>query len=146
MALRVGLVLSVVATSLAGCAAEAQRFDWDELGASFCRHAVAEDVAALGPFLTPGLRDLIGRASAGGAVPARMLLQGYDAAATGCTATTRNAAIVEVRRTAPGQPAWTDYLVVVPERDGSTRIDDILFATRRSDTLRERLRLILAAN
>ena len=36
-------------------------------------------------------------------------------------------------------PAWREWLVIVPERDGTTRIDDILFSTRRSDTLRARL-------
>jgi hypothetical protein len=30
--------------------------------------------------------------------------------------------------------------VIVPEMDGSSRIDDVLFATRKSDTLRARLR------
>ena len=36
-------------------------------------------------------------------------------------------------------PSWTEYLVIVPEADGASRIDDVLFATRRSDTLRARL-------
>ena len=29
--------------------------------------------------------------------------------------------------------------MIVPEADGTSRIDDVLFATRRSDTLRARL-------
>ena len=36
-------------------------------------------------------------------------------------------------------PAWTEYLVIVPEADGTSRVDDVLFASRRSDTLRARL-------
>ncbi len=38
-----------------------------------------------------------------------------------------------------GGPSWSDYLVIVPATDGTMRIDDVLFATRRSDTLRARL-------
>jgi hypothetical protein len=68
-----------------------------------------------------------------------VFFQAYDAEVD-CEAATRNAALVEIRRRGGGgAPAWSDYLVVVPERDGTTRIDDILFATRRSDTLRTRL-------
>lgn len=52
---------------------------------------------------------------------------------------TISAAIVQVERSAPGGPSWNEYLVIVPERDGTTRIDDVLFATRKSDTLRNRL-------
>jgi hypothetical protein len=125
-------------------AAEAQRFDWSELGVAFCRAAVAEDVSALGPVITPSLRQLIEAAGRRGGFPPRVLLQSYDAAAPRCEVATRNAALVDIRRTAASGASWTDYLVVVPEPDGSTRIDDILFSTRRSDTLRERLRLILS--
>jgi hypothetical protein len=72
-------------------------------------------------------------------LPPRAFFQAYDAE-VGCEPSTRNAALIEIRRSAGGgSPSWTDYLVVVPERDGTTRIDDILFATRRSDTLRTRL-------
>jgi hypothetical protein len=58
-----------------------------------------------------------------------------------CLVRTHTAALVEIRRSTPGgaAPAWSEYLGVVPERDGTTRIDDVLFATRRSDTLRSRL-------
>jgi hypothetical protein len=60
------------------------------------------------------------------------------------SAHTRNAALVEIRRSGRNgaAPSWTEYLVVAPEPDGTTRIDDVLFATRRSDTLRARLRAI----
>lgn len=51
---------------------------------------------------------------------------------------TRNAALIEITRSGPkgAAPSWTEYLVVTPEADGGSRIDDVLFATRRSDTLR----------
>jgi hypothetical protein len=73
--------------------------------------------------------------------PARVLFQTYANEVPVCQVRTRNAALVEVRRSNAGgaAPAWTEYLVIVPERDGTTRIDDVLFATRRSDTLRARL-------
>jgi hypothetical protein len=44
-----------------------------------------------------------------------------------------------IPRAGGGAPAWTEYLVVVPAPDGTTRVDDVLFATRKSDTLRARL-------
>ena len=43
-------------------------------------------------------------------------------------------------------PAWTEYLVIVPQLDGTSRIDDILFATRRSDTLRSRMSTLAGWN
>ena len=70
-----------------------------------------------------------------------MLFQTYTNVVPVCEARTRNAALVEIRRSKPGgaAPSWTEYLVIVPEADGTSRIDDVLFATRRSDTLRARL-------
>jgi hypothetical protein len=125
-------------------AAEAQRFNWNEIGTTFCQHAIAGDVAGMAPILSPSLQQLIAAAGRRGDVPPRILLQSYDAPAPRCEVRTRNAAIVEIARTASGSGiTWVDYLVVAPEPDGTTRIDDILFSTRRSDTLRERLRLIL---
>ena len=52
-------------------------------------------------------------------------------------------ALVEVERSNPNgaPPSWKEYLVIAPERDGTSRVDDVLFATRRSDTLRARLRI-----
>jgi hypothetical protein len=135
----------VAAAQLTGAGgAAAQRFNWDAIGAAYCQHAVREEIAAMAPILTPSLRLLIEAAERRGSVPPRMLLQSYDAQAVECRARTRNAAIIEVdRAVAGGAASWTDYLVVVPEADGSTRIDDILFSTRRSDTLRSRLAIIL---
>ena len=74
-------------------------------------------------------------------MPARVLFQSYTNEVPVCEAHTRNAALVEINRSKPGgaPPAWTEYLVIVPEADGTSRIDDVLFATRRSDTLRARL-------
>ena len=136
------VVLALLA-GLSGCApaTEPTRYDWDPIGREFCRAALAEEVGALGARVTPELASLL--AAAEGRVPARLLLQGYDAAATGCSVRTRNAALVEIRRDVAGGPGWVDTLVMVPEADGSTRIDDILFGTRPSDTLRARLGLVL---
>lgn len=146
MAMRQVAAAAALVAATAGCAAERPLYNWDEIGAEFCRHVVAEDIAGLGPLLTPSLRSLIARASARGPVPPRLLLQGYDLPASGCTARTRNAAIVDIAREAPGRATWQDQLVMVPERDGSTRIDDILFGTRSTDTLRERLRLLTSGS
>jgi hypothetical protein len=138
--LRTGFAAAAVAVAVASCA-EAQRFDWDHIGEAYCQAAQAGDLRSLGPALSPSLRRMMEGAAQRGDVPPRLLLQAYDAPAH-CAARTRNAAIVEVRREPAGGAGWTDYLVMVPEADGSTRIDDILFATRRSDTLRERLRML----
>jgi hypothetical protein len=139
-----GRLAAAWVAAAAASAAEAQGFNWDGIGQAFCRAAVAEDVRGLAPVLSPSLRQLIEAAGRQGGASTRMLLQGYDAPAPGCTVRTRNAAIVEVRRVTAGGDGWTDYLVVAPEADGTTRIDDILFATRRSETLRERLRIMRA--
>jgi hypothetical protein len=125
-----------------GAALAAGDFDWDELGAEFCRLTLAGDMAGMPNVLSPSLVGLIRAASASAALPpARTLFQTYANAGPECRARTLNAAIVEIHRSNAGgaSPAWTEYLVIVPERDGSTRIDDVLFATRRSDTLRSRL-------
>jgi hypothetical protein len=137
------LAMAALAGALSLAAAQpaaAQRFDWSEIGAAFCRHAIAGDMAAMGPILTAPLRELMQTAARRGTTSPRFFVQSYDAAAPGCTVRTRNAAIVEIERTvAGGGQSWIDYLVMVPEADGGTRIDDILFSTRRSDTLRTRL-------
>jgi hypothetical protein len=119
----------------------AQRFNWDQLGQDFCRYSAANDLPNLNRIITPDLAAMIQAAYSRrqGELPPRVFFQAYDAEVD-CEAATRNAALVEIRRRGGGGvPAWSDYLVVVPERDGTTRIDDILFATRRSDTLRTRL-------
>ncbi len=139
------LIALLTACALAGPAnAQSQRFDWDAIGVEFCKRALAGDVAGLGPLLTPSLRGAIETAVARATtdVPATYLLQSYSNPAPRCAPSTRNAALIEIERSGPGgiQPSWREYLVVVPLADGSTRIDDMLFATRRSDTLRERLR------
>jgi hypothetical protein len=74
-------------------------------------------------------------------MPPQVLFQSYTNVVPVCEARTRNAAIVEIRRSKAGgaHPSWTEYLVIVPEADGTSRVDDVLFATRRSDTLRARL-------
>ena len=88
--------------------------------------------------------DIAAASRNAGALPARVLFQSYTNEVPVCEARTLNAALIEVRRSGPrgGAPAWREWLVVVPEPDGSTRIDDVLFATRRSDTLRARLKAL----
>lgn len=118
------------------------KFNWDDLGAEFCRLTVAGDMNAMPTVLAPSLVALINRAAAKSEIPtARTLFQTYQNEVAGCTANTISPAIVGIRREASsGAPAWTDQLVVAPQMDGTSRIDDVLFATRRSDTLRARLK------
>ena len=124
------------------------RFDWDDLGAEFCRLTLAGDMEGLWPLLTADLRNAIDAAAANPEMlPARVLFQTYTNEVPVCRARTRNVALVEIERSKPGgaPPSWTEYLVVVPEADGTSRIDDVLFASRRSDTLRARLAYFAAS-
>ena len=145
--LRAALVLALVAGTQAE--AQSQRFNWDAIGVAWCQRALAKDVRGLGPLLTPSLAQAIETAvaRADGPVSPTLLLQSYSNPAPVCTARTRNVALVEIGRSGPGgaAPAWTEYLVIVPQPDGSNRIDDVLFATRRSDTLRTRLNALARA-
>ncbi len=142
------LTLAVLAVLAAAPAAAAQksRYNWDALGAEFCRLSVAGDVAGLRPLLSAALNQALEAASPI-AMPPRVLFQSYTNAVPECTAHTRNAALVQIDRSKPGgaPPSWTEYLVIVPEPDGSSRIDDVLFATSRNDTLRARLAYFAAA-
>ncbi|HLS58373.1 MAG TPA: hypothetical protein VK022_01980 [Paracoccaceae bacterium] len=132
-----------LAAALAACASAepSPQYDWDAIGRDFCRAAVSRDLDALAPVVTPELGWLLGQAE--GRVPPQYLFQGYDVEGASCTPRTRNAALIDIRRDVEGGTGWVDTLVVVPEADGSTRIDDILFGTRRSDTLRARLGALL---
>lgn len=117
-------------------------YDWNDLGAEFCRLTLLGDLSAMRPILSEQLAADIRAAAARTTLPpARVLFQSYTQEVPVCQVRTRSAAIIEIQRSNPGgaAPAWTEYLVVVPEHDGTTRIDDVLFATRRSDTLRARL-------
>jgi len=122
--------------------AQSRRFNWDQLGAAFCQATLAGDYAQLRPLLTDSLAGEV-EAQAGNPrlQPPRTLFQSYTNEVPVCTARTRNAAILEITRSNPGgaAPIWREYAVIVPEVDGTSRIDDVLFATRRSDTLRARL-------
>jgi hypothetical protein len=138
------LIAAGLAALLASAAAaEARtRFDWDALGAEFCRLSLAGDLDAMAPLLTPSLVQDIRAAAANPGLPdPRVLFQSYVNEVPVCEAHTRNAAIIAITRSMPGgaAPAWTEYVEVVPMADGTTRIDNVLFATRRSDTLRARL-------
>jgi len=143
---RFPLVAMLILTLSVAVAAEARTkkssVNWDDLGAEFCRLTLAGDMSGLRPLLSDSLAGAIAAAAANPAMPpARVLFQSYTNQVSNCTADTRNAALVEIKRSNAGgaPPSWTEYLVIVPERDGTSRIDDVLFATRRSDTLRARL-------
>jgi hypothetical protein len=122
--------------------AGAAQFNWDGLGQEFCRLSVAGDVAGLRAIFTQGLNRALDAAIGNPTlVPPNVLFQTYTNVVPACSAKTRNAALVEIDRGNPprGVPSWIEYLVIAPEADGSSRIDDVLFATRKSDTLRARL-------
>ena len=139
-------LLAALAALAAAPAAAAPRYDYDALGAEFCRLSVAGDLAGLRPLFTAELNRAIDAAAANPAtLPPQVLFQTYTNVVPVCSATTRNAAIVEIRRSKPGGAAWSEYLVIVPQIDGTSRVDDVLFATRRSDTLRARLAYFAAA-
>lgn len=134
----------ILATALLGAVpATAQgRFNWDKLGAEFCRLSLAGDLDGMRDILSPSLMAEIEAASRNPELlRPNVLFQSYMNEVSLCRAETRNAALVAITRSNPGgaSPSWTEYLVVAPEPDGTTRIDDVLFATRRSDTLRARL-------
>jgi hypothetical protein len=137
--------LLVAAAALGGLfaapAGAASRFNWNALGLEFCRLTLAGDIAGLRPLLTADLRAALDTAAANPELTSPgVLFQSYSNEVPVCEAQTRNAALVEIRRSSRGDgPSWTEYIVVVPEIDGTSRIDDVLFATRRSDTLRARL-------
>lgn len=118
-------------------------YDWTALGTEFCARSLAGDLAGIRPLISGELAADIDRAAATGPLPpTRILFQTYENAVPVCRVRTMSAALVEVERSNPNgaPPAWKEYLVIAPERDGTSRIDDVLFATRRSDTLRARLR------
>lgn len=141
---RLLLVLAVAGLSPAGPAA-ATNFNWDELGAEFCARSTSGNLASVRPLITDSLaREIEFAFGAAGETPPPTLFQTYSTQVPVCRAKTRNAALIEVTRSGPkgAAPSWTEYLVVTPEADGTNRIDDVLFATRRSDTLRARLRAL----
>ena len=122
--------------------ARAAQFNWDALGNEFCRASVAGDVAGLRAIFSRQLNQELDAAMQNPSLlPPNVLFQTYTNVVPACRAKTRNAALVAIERGNPprGVPSWTEYLVIAPEADGSSRIDDVLFATRRSDTLRARL-------
>jgi hypothetical protein len=135
--------LALAAIMGLGLPVPAQAFDWDALGAEFCARSTAGDYGGVRPLLSKSLVAEIERAylASGEAIPPT-LFQSYVNRIPRCVARTRNAAMIELLRSGPNgaAPSWTEYLVVTPEADGTTRIDDVLFATRRSDTLRARLK------
>lgn len=145
------LVAAAVALAVSGspALAQKQRFNWDAIGVAYCQFALAGDLRGVRALLTPSLARAIENtlARTDQRVSPTLLLQSYSNPAPSCTTRTRNVALVEITRSGLGgaAPAWTEYLVIVPQPDGSNRIDDVLFATRRSDTLRARLNRLGAA-
>lgn len=147
------LLAAAALAALAAAPAAAQRYEWDAVGVEFCRGVLADDLARLRPLFTPELAALVNQALAAernrgrgaGRVTPGYLFQAYTNDRPECRVSTRNVALVEIRRSGGSGPGsgWTDYLVMVPLADGTTRIDDILFATRRSDTLRTRLEWVI---
>jgi hypothetical protein len=136
------LALAALALLAAAPAAAGSRYNWDDLGTEFCKLTLMGDLAGLRPLLTDQLAaDIEAAARNPELLPPRVLFQTYTNEVSQCRASTVNVALVEIRRSNPGRaaPAWSDYLVIVPEADGTSRIDDVLFATRKSDTLRARL-------
>lgn len=143
MRLAPALLAAALSGTLAAAspAAAASAFDYDALGAEFCRLTQAGDIAGLRPLLSRQLGAALNQASANASLPpAVVLFQTYATPVAGCTARTVNSALVQITRSQPDGTGWMDYIVVVPEPDGQTRIDDVLFATRKSDTLIARLR------
>lgn len=135
---------ALLAATSAASADSRSRYDWDALGTEFCRLTLAGDLDAMADILTPDLLAAIRAAQAAHdpeMPPVSLLFQSYINNVPVCEAHTRNVAIVAITRSMPGgaAPAWTEYVEVVPLGDGTTRIDNVLFATRRSDTLRSRL-------
>lgn len=135
-----GAAALALTLALPAAAASRGKYDYDALGAEFCRLTLAGDMAGLCLLISDDLARAIEAAAARSQLlPPQVLFQSYTSVVPDCEARTRNAAIVEIRRSRPGGPAWSEYLVIVPQIDGTSRVDDVLFATRRSDTLRNRL-------
>lgn len=144
--MRRALAIAALLASLAGPvqpAAAGSAFNYDELGFEFCRLTLAGDMADLRPLLSRTLNAALDRAMASTALPpAETLFQTYATPVPICAARTVNAALVQITRSQPNGTGWNDYIVVVPEPDGQTRIDDVLFAIRKSDTLMSRLQAL----
>ena len=137
-----GAAALALTLALPAAAASRGKYDYDALGAEFCRLTLAGDMAGLRSLISDDLAHAIEAAAARSELlPPQVLFQSYTNVVPLCEARTRSAAIVEIHRSRPGgaAPAWSEYLVIVPQLDGTTRVDDVLFATRRSDTLRNRL-------
>jgi hypothetical protein len=135
-------LMLALAVACSGPGASAAGYNWDALGAEFCRLTLAGDLPGLRPLLSDSLASLIAAAARNPEMPpAKVLFQTYSNEVPVCAVHTRSAALVDITRSRAGggAPAWTEYLVVVPAPDGTTRVDDVLFATRKSDTLRARL-------
>lgn len=141
LAITLALLLGAAPPATAGSA-----YNHDALGAEFCRLSLAGDLDGLRPLLSREMNAALDQVAGNTEIPAPdVLFQTYTTPVEVCTARTLNAAIVQITRSQPGGgPGWTDYLVVVPEPDGLTRIDDVLFAIRKSDTLMSRLKAFAA--
>ncbi|MFT3973374.1 MAG: hypothetical protein QM699_07970 [Amaricoccus sp.] len=139
--MRLAILLSLAGSLVAAAPAVAgSAFNYDDLGAEFCRLTTAGDLADLRPLLSRQLGAALDRVAGNPSLPPPALLfQTYATPVANCAARTVNAALVQITRSQPDGTGWMDYIVIVPEPDGQTRIDDVLFALRRSDTLMSRL-------
>ena len=120
------------------------KYDWDALGAEFCRADARRRPRRPPPAAhrrrSPG-RSRRRRPNPELLPPQRAVPELHQ---RGARSARRTPATPRWSRSTAASPAarapsWTEYLVIVPEADGTSRIDDVLFATRRSDTLRGRL-------
>ena len=129
----------------------ASRYNWDAIGVEFCKATLTGDITAVAPLLTNSLAPRHRRRDGGrqfrDASGARVVPDLHDRGAG-----LRGADPQRGARRDPAQrsgarrtSAWSEYLVIVPEMDGGSRIDDVLFATRKSDTLRARLAAVRPA-
>ena len=81
------------------------KYNWDAIGVAFCQATLAGDMAAIRPLITDSLAQNIQAAAAAGnpaMPPSRVLFQTYINVVPGCEVQTRNAALVEMRRSKPG--------------------------------------------
>ncbi len=86
-------------------AAQRSKYDWDALGAEFCRLTLAGDMAGLRPLLSNGLAaDIQAAANNTELLPPNVLFQSYTNVVPDCEAHTRSAAIVESAAASPAAP------------------------------------------
>ena len=102
-----GAAALALLVALPAAGAPRGKYDYDALGAEFCRLTLAGDMAGLRPLISDDLARTIEAAAARTELlPPQQLFQSYTNVVPECEAHTRNAAIVEIRRKrgAPRRP------------------------------------------